>query len=301
MRRRVQHGPAFVVSDWETLRLSWSGRLYGAGCLLLYRLVLLICETAMRHCVFVLSTLAVGLAGCGGSGNPAEVEATVPVPEQPTPTPTPDVPLPPTPPVVSASPITLAQVNANAAGFAALLTDLNGRDDPTELAPLDTVADLQARGSASYDGALYIYGNASRVDGFVGNSVIDVGFADPNSPTVTGSADGFIYVDGPELAAVIESETFDALPDDTPTFVADGGIRFTNGELANTSGVATAGFEIAGRLTADVDGTTQTADVDGALVVLFDGNTAFGVGGNTDDPDFDLNAPEAFFFGTADR
>lgn len=254
----------------------------------------------MRRFSFVFSVLALGLAGCGGSGGQGDVVTDVPSSQTPTPTaPVQDQPDAP-PPVVPTTRITLGQINTNAAEFAELLSDLDARGDLTELAPLDTVADLQARGNASYAGAFYVYTNAARVDGFVGNGVVNVGFADSNAPTVTGGAGGFVYVDGPELASVIESDTFEVLSGDTPVYDADGTINFANGQLANTSGVATAGFEIAGRLTADVGGTDQSLDVTGAMAVLFDGRQAFGVGGDTDDPNFDLSMPEAFFYGIAD-
>jgi hypothetical protein len=205
-------------------------------------------------------------------------------------------------PEISATPITLAQINSNGSDFAAFLTDIDARADLSEIPPLDSVADLQAQGSAIFEGAFYVYANAARVDGFVGNAALAVGFEDASNPTVTGGADGFVYVDGPELAEVIETDDFTALPNDTPTYVATGDIAFSNGELTNTVGVATAGFEIAGTLAADIgDGVSQTIDVTGAMGVLFDGNQAFGVGGDTDNSAFDLNTPEAFFFGTATR
>lgn len=257
----------------------------------------------MRPVFLSYGLIAVLLAGCGGgASNTAEVMTSVPTPNQPA-TPTPDTQTPAvTPPAVSDTSITLSQVNTNAAGFAALLTDIGARENLSELAPLDSVSDLQARGGATYDGVFYVYGNASRVDGFVGNSVIEIGFDDPSNPSVAGGADGFIYVDGPELAAVVETDSFVPIASDTPTFDAEGSITFTNGELANTSGVAAAGFEIAGTLSADTGGgTTQTVDVIGAMAVLFDGDQAFGVGGDISDPSFDLSTPEVFFFGNADR
>ncbi|MFT5272158.1 MAG: hypothetical protein ACI85V_002177, partial [bacterium] len=56
---------------------------------------------------------------------------------------------------------------------------------------------------------------------------------------MSGGASGFVFVDGPELAAALETGDFIALPDDTPVFAATGDVTFSNGELANTAGVAT--------------------------------------------------------------
>jgi hypothetical protein len=245
----------------------------------------------MANMRFVFSLAAASIvAACGGSSGTDVVQN----PNLTDMTPTPMAP------VIPSTPITLTQINANAAGFASLLTDVGAREDLTELAPLDTVATLQASGNATFEGAFYVFSNAARVDGFVGNGVVSIGFDDPTSPTVLGGADGFIYVDGPELAAVIETEDFVALPGDTPVYEATGNITFANGELANTAGVAAAGFEIAGSLRADTGAGIEEIDVVGAMAVLFDGDQAFGIGGDTSDPAFDLSMPDAFFFGTSD-
>ena len=183
--------------------------------------------------------------------------------------------------------------------FIDLLNDIDADVDDTELAPTDTVADLQARGDATYEGALFVFNDAARVDGFVGNSVIAVGFDDPNTPTVTGAANGFIYVDGPELGSAVEIAGFLAIPDDTPTYAATGEIAFSSGELANTEGVAVATLNIAGTLTAQIGTSNESVTLDGGIAVLFDDGQAFGVGGNDNDPDFDLTDPEVFFFGSS--
>jgi len=266
------------------------------------------------------------LSACGGGGgsnapaiidpsptipdpDPAPVDPTPvePTPVDPTPvepTPVDPTPVDPTPvdplPTIPSMSITLSQINTNASDFSAFINDLDESDPMTDLIPFDSIADLRAGGNATYDGAFYVYNSAARVDGYVGNAALAIGFADPNRPSVTGGADGFIYVDGPELAEVVESNDFSALPSGTPIFAADGAVVFSNGELTNTEGVATAAFYITGKLSADTGGgTSQSVNVAGAMAVLFDDDAAFGVGGNIDSSGFDLNSPEAFFYGTA--
>ncbi len=252
----------------------------------------------MNHSSFMVWLLAAtALLGCGGGGGSSRatevLDAKPVVPE-----PTPAIPLP----TIPSTSITLSQINANASGFAAFLNDIDAGEDLNEIPQLDSVATLQAAGNATYEGAFYVFNNAARVDGFVGNAAISIGFSDPRNPSVLGGADGFIYVDGPELADVVGSTDITALPSDTPIFAANGNVTFSNGELANTAGVAAAAFNMAGNLSADTGGgAMQSVDVGGAMAVLFDGDRAFGAGGDTSDSTFKLEQPEAFFFGVADR
>ena len=98
----------------------------------------------------------------GGAANPTDM-----IPATPThdvaartitsdvaaPTITPDVATPAFTSDPSVTPITLGQINANAASFSDLISDISARNDPTELAPLDTVADVRANGAATFKGA----------------------------------------------------------------------------------------------------------------------------------------------------
>ncbi|MBB5722044.1 hypothetical protein FHS72_001668 [Loktanella ponticola] len=246
----------------------------------------------MNHSSLMVWLLAATASfGCGGGGSSSATEVLDAKPVIPDPT-----------PVIPSTSITLSQINANASGFAAFLNDIDAGEDLSEIPQLDSVATLQARGNATYEGAFYVFSNSARVDGFVGNAAISIGFSDPRNPSVVGGADGFIYVDGPELADIVGSNDISALPNDTPIFAVNGNVTFSNGELANTAGVATAAFNMAGNLSANTGGgITQSVDVGGAMAVLFDGDRAFGAGGDTSDSAFQLEHPEAFFFGVADR
>lgn len=248
--------------------------------------------------------LVTKLAACGGvsggAANPTDMIAATPTPDVAARTITSDVAAPTFTSDPSVTPITLGQINANAASFSDLISDISARNDLTELAPLDTIADVRANGAATFKGAFYVFTDAARLDGFVGLSTLEVGFENPNAPSVSGGASGFVFVDGPELAAALETGDFIALPDDTPVFATTGDVTFSNGELTNTAGVATAAFLIAGELTSDIGADEiQQVTIGGGMAVLFDGDNAFGVGGSISDPDFDLERPEAFFFGVA--
>jgi hypothetical protein len=253
----------------------------------------------------LLSLILVTMLGAcsgssGGATKPKDMILASPRPDVVTSIIKPDVAEPTITPDPLITPITLGQINANAASFSDLISDISARSDLTELAPLDTVAVVRANGAATFEGAFYVFIDAARFDGFVGQCTLKVGFEDPNAPSVNGGASGFVFVDGPELAAVLETGDFIALPDDTPVFAATGDVTFSNGELANTAGVATAEFSIAGELASETGpDQTEQITIEGGMVVLFDGNRAFGVGGSILDPDFDLERPEAFFFGVA--